>query len=173
MSLLDKIQRTFNNNIILIFIIIVGFLGTIVLVYFRIIKPKLNPSYVPNKEYIKKTQPDHPDPDNPSKTPPLAHVILFTANWCPYCKKIKDEKIFDTFKEENNGKIVKGYQISVEEIDCSNDDSPEMKTKLDEFNVDGFPSIKLLKEGDQPNNAYDFDAKPTLKTLNQFVQAVL
>ena len=49
----------------------------------------------------------------------------------------------------------------------------EVKETLDKFNVDGFPSIKLLKDGDQPSQAIDYDAKPQIDSLNQFVSTVL
>jgi len=47
--------------------------------------------------------------------------------------------------------------------------SVEIENTLDKFNVDGFPSIKLLKDGDQPSQAIDYDAKPQIDSLNQFV----
>ena len=34
-------------------------------------------------------------------------------------------------------------------------------------------AIKLLKEGDSPEKAIDYDAKPTVDNLNQFVNSVL
>ena len=49
----------------------------------------------------------------------------------------------------------------------------EIKETLDKFNVDGFPSIKLLKDGNDPSQAIDYDAKPQIDSLNQFVSTVL
>ena len=40
--------------------------------------------YVNNKEF----RPDNSTTE-PSDNHPLAHVILFTASWCPYCKNNK------------------------------------------------------------------------------------
>ena len=49
----------------------------------------------------------------------------------------------------------------------------KFKTLLNEYNVDGFPTIKLIKEGDPPGKAIDYNAKPTVENLNQFVNTVL
>ena len=87
--------------------------------------------------------------------------------------KLKDEGTYETFKTLNDGKIINNYKLSIIDVDASNDQDPEISKQLDEYSVEGFPSIKLLKEGDNPSMAYDFDAKPTLDALNQFVQEVL
>ena len=75
--------------------------------------------------------------------------------------------------EQHQDKIVHNYRLDIQTIDCSDDQDPNIKSKLDQYNVDGFPSIKLLKEGDPPSKAIDFDAKPTPDSLNQFIQEVL
>ena len=86
---------------------------------------------------------------------------------------MKKEGIWDQFTRDNQGKTVNGYTLNIQEIDCSNDKDAEIKNTLDKFNVDGFPSIKLLKDGDQPSQAIDYDAKPQIDSLNQFVSTVL
>ena len=86
---------------------------------------------------------------------------------------MKKEGVWDEFTKANQGKTVNGYTLNIQEIDCSNDKDGEVKATLDKFNVDGFPSIKLLKDGDDPSQAIDFDAKPQTDSLNQFVSTVL
>lgn len=148
----------------------------IVYAYYTVIKPRISGQYVDNKEFIGIDGKDKSETggggDNP-KNVPLAHIILFTASWCPYCKTMEDKGIFKDFKEQHQDKIVHNYRLDIQTIDCTDDQDPNIKSKLDQYNVDGFPSIKLLKEGDPPSKAIDFDAKPTLDSLNQFVQEVL
>ena len=38
-----------------------------------------------------------------------------------------------------------------------------------QYNIEGYPTIKLLKDG----QVIEFDAKPTQKTLDQFLNTVL
>lgn len=155
------------DNFMIILVAIVAILCIIVFVYYKYMKPKLTPTYVANKEFV--------GTDNTSELSqkPIAHIMLFTASWCPYCRKLQDEGTFSRFKTENQGKVINNYELDIQEIDCSNDQDSNIKTKLDEYNVDGFPSIKLIKEGDPPSSAYDFDAKPSIDTLNKFIHAVL
>ncbi len=44
-----------------------------------------------------------------------------------------------------------------------------MQAKLDSYKVDGFPTIKMLKG----NEVIDFDANPTMDSLEQFVSSVI
>ena len=148
----------------------------IVYAYYTFIKPKVEAQYVDNKEFIElngESKSEGGSGGNNPKKVPLAHIILFTASWCPYCKTMENKGIFKDFKEQHQDKIVHNYRLDIQTIDCSDDQDPDIKSKLDQYNVDGFPSIKLLKEGDPPSKAIDFDAKPTLDSLNQFVQEVL
>jgi hypothetical protein len=69
--------------------------------------------------------------------------------------------------------MVNGYMLNIQEVDASNDSDPRVKTLLDQYNVEGFPSIKLLKDSNNPSEAIDFDAKPEKESLNQFVSTVL
>tara|TARA_B000000532_G_C18767975_1_gene362717 strand:- start:349 stop:825 length:477 start_codon:yes stop_codon:yes gene_type:complete len=157
-----------DKTFYLILASIVIILMIIVYAYYTIIKPRIDAQYVDNKEFRPDTTTNH-SPDNH----PLAHIILFTASWCPYCKTMEDKGIFKEFKDQHQDKIIHNYRLDIETIDCSDDQDPNIKSKLDQYNVDGFPSIKLLKEGDPPSKAIDFDAKPTLDSLNQFIQEVL
>jgi hypothetical protein len=40
---------------------------------------------------------------------------------------------------------------------------------MDQYTIEGFPTIKLLKDG----QVIDFDAKPTKDSLTQFLNTVL
>ena len=40
---------------------------------------------------------------------------------------------------------------------------------MDKYNIEGYPTIKLLKDG----QVIEYDAKPSKDTLNQFLNTVL
>jgi len=95
-----------------------------------------------------------------------AELLFFYANWCPHCKTAKPE--VDKVKETYDDKTINGYKIIFTYIDCSRDDSNSEKL-MNQYKVDGFPTIKLLKDG----RVYDFDAKPTQDSLNQFLNTII
>ena len=71
------IKDAIVDNFIIILVAIVAILCIIVYVYYKYMKPKMAPTYVANKEFV--------DANNTSapSTKPIAHIMLFTATWCP------------------------------------------------------------------------------------------
>jgi endoplasmic reticulum resident protein 44 len=90
----------------------------------------------------------------------VCEVLFFYTTWCPYCKKARPE--WDKFKEQWNGRTKNGYAIVMKEIDCDTNDTTAAK-----YEVVGYPTIKLIKD----NKITDYDAKPNLDTLNQFLDS--
>jgi len=93
----------------------------------------------------------------------VVELYFFSTEWCPYCKKTKPE--WEHLKQnysENN--VINGYKLNFIEVDC--DANPEL---ADKFKVEGYPTIKLVKG----NQIIEFDAKPDVKTLEQFLATVL
>ena len=68
--------------------------------------------------------------------------------------------VWKQFKAEMENKTVKGRQINFLEVDCEKD-----KQLADEFNVKGYPTIKLVKD----NQVIEYDAKPDVDTLREFL----
>lgn len=93
----------------------------------------------------------------------IADLYLFYTNWCPYCKKTKPEWA-QLKKQYDNGNKVNGYTLNFIEVDC--EANPDLANK---FNISGYPTIKLVKD----NQIIEFDAKPDVKTLEQFLSTVL
>jgi len=170
--MLDKLQSMIGGanfkldwKFFLIILSVAVLIGAIIYVYQNYVAPKLDPTYVANKEFTQG--------DGSGDNSKIAHIYLFSTTWCPHCRSLKKDGVWDDFTQKNQGKTVNGYTLNIQEIDCSNDKDAEIKSTLDKFNVDGFPSIKLLKDGDDPSQAIDFDAKPQIDSLNQFVSTVL
>ena len=95
-----------------------------------------------------------------------AEIIFFYANWCPHCKAAKPH--WNEVKDEYDGKTINGYTLSFTDIDCT-EETPEIRKTTDEYDVEGYPTIKLIKDG----QVVDYDAKPTKATLEKFITTVL
>lgn len=99
-------------------------------------------------------------------------LLFFYVDWCPHSKTAKPH--WDEFKVDNkwvpsneNGNVDRN-RIIFKEINCTDETEQTIKL-MNKYNIDGFPTIILLKN----NEVIQFDAKPTHKTLSQFLDASL
>jgi thiol-disulfide isomerase/thioredoxin len=113
-------------------------------------------SFNANREHIPKDQ-------NSNK---LATLMLFYVDWCPHCKTAKPE--WETLKDQYDGKSINGYTINFIEYNCTNE-TAEISQLMDKYNIEGYPTIKLVKD----NQIIEYDAKPTKSTMEQFLNTVL
>ena len=108
------------------------------------------------------------DVANTAATTRDATVTLYHATWCPACKKAKPE--WDEFKEEYDGKKqVNGYNVVCKEVDCSNNEDPEIASLIQKHNVTGFPTVQMYVD----NNTINFDSPISKTTLDLFVSKML
>jgi thiol-disulfide isomerase/thioredoxin len=135
---------------VILFAIIAGFY------YYYYILPGMQSKYKPNNEKILN--------DNGSGN--TAELLFFYANWCPHCKTAKP--IWHELKNEYQNKTINGYIVIFTEIDCS-EETAEVDKMMNQYGVEGYPTIKLLKDG----QVIEYDAKPTKETLTQFLNTVL
>lgn len=128
------------------------------------IQPKLDKSYISNKEF---TPPNENDEQN-KKT---ATLYLFYTTWCPHCKNAWDStnktdkpwnQLTDYLISQKN--MINKVEIGVAEIDCEEDTETAEKYK-----IEGFPTIKLVYD----NKIYNYDAKPDKGHLVDFLNQVL
>lgn len=95
-----------------------------------------------------------------------AELMLFYVDWCPHCKTAKP--VWEELKAEYQNKNINGYHVLFTEINCTNE-TAEIEKLINKFNIEGYPTIKLLKDG----NVIEYDAKPNKDTLEQFLNTVL
>lgn len=95
-----------------------------------------------------------------------AELMLFHVDWCPHCKTAKPE--WDQVKAEYENKSINGYKVMFNEINCT-DETPDKVKMIETYKIEGYPTIKLVKD----NQVIDFDAKPTKDTLTKFLNTVL
>lgn len=152
---MDNVKGLFSNKRNLIIMGgVVLFVGVAIYVYLNVIKPKMTPAFVPNNEFVQKT--DGADVKE-------ADLMLFYVTWCPHCKQAKP--VWDSMSEKYNGKVINGTRVNFKSYDCDKEEQ-----MADKYGIEGFPTIKLVK-GD--NDVVEFDAKPTEETLTQFLNSVL
>jgi len=159
---MSNIKNTLSKNsgkTILIFVAVFLFALLGGLYYYYYIKPNLSTTQVQYKPNNEKMYGDIEGGQN-------AELLFFYANWCPHCKSAKP--IWEELKAEYANKKVNGYNIVFTEIDCSQE-TTESDKMMNKYNVEGYPTIKLLKDG----QVIEYDAKPSKATLEQFLNTVL
>lgn len=156
MDTLRKARSYLSWKLFFIIVTIALLIAAIVYVYKNYLVPKMNPTYAPNKEFVDKDDDDRE-----------AEIMIFTVDWCPYCKKAIP--VWDKFQKEYEGRKINGYTLYFRTINCTDENDAEVKDLLNRYNIDGYPTIKLIKDGEP----ISFDAKPEFETLQQFLQTVL
>ena len=158
MSRIKNAGSAFNSSTIMYIVAAIVFIIIAVVVYYQFVKPALKPSYTANRE---KNQGE--DGGNSSKE---AELMFFYVDWCPHCKTAKPD--WDEVKSEYENKTINGYRIIFTEINCTNE-SEEVEKLMNKYKIEGYPTIKLLKDG----QIIEYDAKPSKDTIIKFLDNVL
>lgn len=95
------------------------------------------------------------------------YIHYFHVDWCPHCKKADPE--WASFSEKFHDKVVNGYTIKCIDDNCTNDEDDTVSTKIQKYNIESYPTIKMEKDG----QIIDFDAKITSSALGKFVDSIL
>jgi thiol-disulfide isomerase/thioredoxin len=145
-----------SSNMWIIISIVILFIIIGLFCYFYYLSPILKPKYQHNSE----------QGPNDSGNGNTAELLFFYADWCPHCKAAKP--IWNDLKAEYENKTVNGYKIIFTEIDCS-EESAEVEKMMNQYNVEGYPTIKLIKDG----QVIEYDAKPSKDVLVKFLNTAL
>ena len=168
-----SINNDFNKKIINspIYLKLAGALSAMLILYIiyyiytTYTKNKVKEGYKANNEKIQKSS-DQADGTTGNSSNKEAEIMFFSAKWCVYCKKAMPE--WEQIKTEYSGKVINGYNLVFTEIDCTTE-SPEVEKMMNKFKVEGFPTIKLLKN----NQVIDYDAKVTSENLAKFINTAI
>ncbi len=145
-----------SKNTTIIIGVIILFVGLALFYYFYYIAPSSKTSYQPNNEHM-------PSDGTYGKT---AELLFFYADWCPHCKAAKP--IWNDMKSEYESKTINGYKVIFVDVDCS-EESPEVEKLMNQYSIEGYPTIKLIKDG----QVIEYDAKPSKEVLTKFLNTVL
>ena len=135
----------YNKKFIIVLVLAALFTGIAFYFYNSYVAPRLNPDFVPNKEFT-------------SDDSPNAELIYFFTDWCPYCKKARPT--WEKMKKQYDNKLINGKTVYFKEVDCEKEEK-----MADQYNIEGYPTIKLIKD----DQVVDYDAKPTEKNLVEFL----
>jgi thiol-disulfide isomerase/thioredoxin len=137
---------------------VIVLIGVALLIYFYVFKPIATApvTYSANAEHNTYSSQNSKD----------AEIMFFYVDWCPHCKTAKPA--WNDVKSEYENKTINGYNVIFTEINCT-EESAEVESLMNKYNIEGFPTIKLLKDG----QVIEYDAKPTKETLTQFLNTVL
>jgi len=154
-----SVSSAFSGNSKNLITAVVVFAAIGLLLYFMIKKdmiPGLN-------KFFQQSNGVTPAPDGiGANDDKVAQLYLFKVDWCPHCKKAKP--IFDEVEKELNGKPINGYTVAFKTVDCEAE--PDL---ADKFKIEGYPTIKLIKDG----QVIEYDAKPDKDKIVEFLKTVL
>jgi|UniRef100_A0A6C0ES89 thiol-disulfide isomerase/thioredoxin len=122
-------------------------------------------SYYGYKQFYSKKQEvkKYDDIPNTNTRKQTADVFFFYVDWCPHCKTAKP--IWNQFKEKYNNTVVNDYLITCNELNCTDDASPNIADAIAKYKIDSYPTIKMTINSKQ----YEFDTKISFNALKEFV----
>jgi thiol-disulfide isomerase/thioredoxin len=138
-------------GVVIVFAIIAG------VYYYYYMAPQMKAKYQPNSEHVQEGSKGNGN---------TAELLFFYAEWCPHCKTAKP--IWNDLKTEYENKTINGYKVVFTDVNCS-EETAEVDKMMNQYNVEGYPTIILLKDG----QIIEYDAKPSKETLTQFLNTVL
>ena len=147
-----------NTGVRILGIVLLLVIIAIVMYYFvykPYVEPATNPTYKANGGTT-----------NDGSSNKHAELMMFSTDWCPHCQAAKPE--WEELKSEYEGKTINGYVVTFTNVDCTNE-TPEVEDLMNKYKIQGYPTIKLLKDG----QVIEYDAKPTKATMAQFLNTVL
>ena len=147
-----------KRNIVILFLLAI-FVTMSVFLYYKYVKPRMNPSYIENKEFL-----SNENGTIDESTLEDVELIIFYTTWCPHSKTAI--KSWSELKPKYDNKVYNKYRLILKEVDCDKD--VEM---ADKYNIEGYPTIKLVKN--DGNEVVEYDAKLNEETLNEFLNSVL
>jgi len=158
-GLLSRIKSagsSINNTTFIIIAVVILFSVLAGFYYYYYVAPQSSAKYKPNSEHLN---------ENPNEGK-SAELLFFYAEWCPHCKTAKP--IWNDIRAQYENKTINGYRVVFTEVNCS-EETPEVDKLMNQYSVEGYPTIKLLKDG----QIIEYDAKPSKDTLTQFLNTVL
>jgi thiol-disulfide isomerase/thioredoxin len=148
-QLFESFKNTLVNHKLKIAVITLIFIVIIAVFYKKIITPQITKKFVENREFVPK--------ESETET---ATLYYFYTDWCPMCKQANPE--LKALKSETNG-VVNGVNIIFRDVDCDADSAT-----ADQFNITGYPTIKLVYK----DKTYEYDAKPDRAVLIKFLNDI-
>lgn len=157
MSKIKSAGSAFSMTTVMYIVAAILFIVIAIFIYYQYVKPALSPTYSANREKMNGEEGGHTNE---------AELMFFYTDWCPHCKTAKPD--WAEVKAEYENKTINGYHIIFTEVNCTTE-SDEVEKLMNKYKIEGYPTIKLLKDG----QVIEYDAKPSKDTIIQFLNTVL
>lgn len=141
-----------NTTTILLVLAVIFFIILAVYYYFYHFSPRFN--ITENYE------------NNSKSNQKVAEVLFFYTDWCPHCKVAKP--VWSEIETEYENKTINGYKLIFTSVNCTNE-TQEIDEMLNKYKIEGYPTIKLLKD----DQIIEYDAKVNKDTMKQFLNTVI
>ena len=155
-GIMDRMKSIPWTYVAIAVVIIVSIIA-LYFIFSKQIAAMVNPKYKANSEHI---------PVEGLNNGKDVELLFFSTDWCPHCKTAKPE--WEQLESEYKDKTINGRRIIFTDVNCTNE-SPDVAKMMDQYKIEGFPTIKLLKDG----QVISYDAKPTKATLVQFLNTAV
>ena len=151
---MDYVKNLFSGDnkykIVGLLIVLLCLIVASLYVYKKSISSKIKDTYAPNQEFVSN------DADK------SAVLYYFYTTWCPHCKKTMP--IWDELVSELKNKELNGVTLTLIKVDCDKE-----QALAESFNVQGYPTIKLVYGG----KTIEYDAKLDKSTMMEFLNSTL
>jgi thiol-disulfide isomerase/thioredoxin len=138
--------------------LIAGFVALALFVYNKYVAPRVNPDFLPNKEF---TNTEISSDDNGS-------LYYFRVDWCPISKKV--DPLIKQIEEFYSKNPIENVDFKVFTINGeTQEDRMAAFEKKYNITIDGYPSLYLVKN----DKIIEYNAKPDLTTLKEFINTAL
>ena len=89
-------------------------------------------------------------------------IVLFYVDWCPHCVSTKPE--WEKLVKKMNNTNVKGHNVKVNA--CNAEGSQVEQDFANENNVQGYPTIKVIKE----DEVVDYNGARNAEAMEEFIK---
>jgi thiol-disulfide isomerase/thioredoxin len=155
---LETITQKFrgdNKKLIMIFILLVIFIGLAIYVYNTYISTMVDPNYVENNEFLSKDAKQYTE------------LYFFHTTWCPHCKKAMP--IWEKIKGKYNNKVMNDSVLIFKDVNGDEEEYIDDFEKKYKTEIDGYPTILMV----QKDKILEYDGKPNYTSLSKFVETKL
>ena len=87
------------------------------------------------------------------------NMVLFYAEWCPHCQKIKP--LWNKLTNKMNGKEVNNRKVNIVMVHC-----PDEEEVCSANKISGYPTIKCISN----KKSKEFEGTRTLEGLTNFIK---
>lgn len=155
--MLEKIKTWVLNNK---YIAIAAVLVSLTVLFGFLFRNKLQETF--KSKYTENSGDDFDGNSNSN----VAELYLFGVDWCPHCKTAKPE--WEKISSQYADKKINNYKVIFSDVNCTQE-TPEVTQLINKYDIQGYPTIKLVKNG----QVIDYDAKVTADNLLQFLTTTL